>query len=477
MKYIGPFLRINKIKPANVRYQLFYLAKESLNQIVLYSKCGVPTSVKELKIKNISNSDINTFKNLSPLLCVYRKANPNLINLDDKLCWNEDKFKKEINIDSNALMTLCLLELCDYYNSFKNIDTNKYNLSKLYASLCKKQLEFYALYFRNEEGVFIDKKQESSSYSEEVKFVDKNKKFKFSTQALLMAAYYKCSLLMEGDEKDNFKNFSFDILNMFLEFKEDLYQLSLEELTKLCFSLNIFYNYSKDEQCQSLIIDLSELLFSKFYNKQSMLDTGKAMDVENECLNYINYMLIYKYTGIVKSKENAESIHEKIMSLYNSEKGMFMKVLDEKNVDFSSLEIMLYLIVCLVDADTHEDKDNRNLIALDVFKRQVIDSGIILSWPEAPALNSVERYRSFSLKSEDLIEEQDFRMSSVPTPESSEMAPVFAKYVTYNRKKESFKPPKTSFDSYRNMLIFFITIHLLSPEVSIRGIDFINENK
>ncbi|MTK12562.1 MAG: hypothetical protein F8N39_10895, partial [Clostridiaceae bacterium] len=62
MKYIGPFLRINKLKKENVEHQLFYLAKESLKQITLYSKCGVYTSLKELKVKNISNFDINTFK-------------------------------------------------------------------------------------------------------------------------------------------------------------------------------------------------------------------------------------------------------------------------------------------------------------------------------------------------------------------------------------------------------------------------------
>ncbi|ADK16714.1 hypothetical protein WX45_01227 [Clostridium ljungdahlii DSM 13528] len=466
LKYIGPFLRINKVNPANIKNQLFYLSKESLKEIVLHSECGVSTPVKELDIKNIPNFDINTFKGVSPLICIYRKANPILINMDNKLCWNQDKFKKEINIDSNTLMTLCLLELCDYYNLFNNIDKRNYNLGKLYESLCKSQLKFYALHFRNNEGVFTDKKLEDGSLMDDLKFADKNKKFKFSSQALLMAAYYKCSTLLEGEEREDFRNFSFDILNMLIKLKEDLYDLSFEELTRLCFGLNIFYSYSKDLTCKDLILDISELIFEKFYSDNTLAESLRETDVENDSLNYINYMLIYKYTNIIKSKDNADFIFKRLLKLYDAEKGLFIKNTSKKNIEFTCLEIMLYLIVFLIDVDVYKDKDKNSLIVLDIFKRQLIDSGIILSWPDAPDLSSAERYENFSLKSEDLREEQNFKTDSIPSPESCEIAPVFTKYVTYSRKKESFKSVKTSFDAYKNMSIFFLVIHLLSPKIA-----------
>ncbi|MBA5850869.1 hypothetical protein H2684_05980 [Clostridium sp. cel8] len=463
MKYIGPFLKINKINPDNIKSQLFYLSKESIKQIVLYSKCGVSLQIKDLKSKNIPNFDITTFKNLSPLLCIYRKANPNLININDKLCWNEEKFKKEINIDSNAFMTLCLLDLHDYYNSFKDIDRNKYNLAKLYSYLAKKQLEFYAFNFRSNQGVFVDKKHENSSYSDKLKFTEKNRKFNFSTQAFLMAAYYKCSLLLD-DENDveQFKNFSMDILDMLVELKDELYDQSFSELTKLCFALNIFYKYSKNEKCKNLMLDISELIFEKFYGDEYPIAISKKNSLENDCLNYINYMLIYKYTNLIKAKENADFIYKKIIDLYDSEKGIFIKNTSEKNVEFSCLEIILYLTCCLIDSDINKEKNGSKIIALDVFNNQLIDSGLILSWPEAPSLNNVERYRNFSLKSDDLIEEKNFRISSIPLPESCELAPVFAKYVNYNRKKESFKSPKISFDTYKNMFIFFLSLDILN---------------
>ncbi|WP_446897681.1 hypothetical protein ACSVC9_11870 [Clostridium sp. LBM24168] len=465
MKYIGPFLKINKINSDNIKSQLYHLTKESLKQIVLYSKCGITIQSKDIRSKNIPSFDITTFKNLSPLLCIYRKANPNLINIDDKLCWNDEKFKKEINIDSNAFMTLSLLELCDYYNLFKDIDKKKYNLRNIYIYICKKQLEFYAIYFRTSQGVFIDKKHENSSYDEQPKFTDKASKFNFSTQALLMAAYYKCSLFLEDSEREQFKNFSFDILNMLVELKESLYEQSFSELTKLCFALNIFYSYSKDERSKNLILDISELIFEKFYGDECTENMSKKNSLENDSLNYINYILIYKYINIIKAKENADFIYKKLIDLYDPNRGIFFKKSSDKSIKFSCLEVMLYLICCIIDNDINGKGNESNLIALDIFTNQLIDSGLILSWPEAPNLNNVERYRHFSLKSDDLIEEKYFRMSSIPSPETCELAPVYAKYVSYSRKKDSFKSPKVSFDSYKNMFIFFLTSYIFKGDL------------
>lgn len=458
LKYIGPFLRINKLKKENVEHQLFHLAKESLKQVVLYSKCGVHTSPKELKIKNTSNFDINTFKDVSPLLCIYKKASPKLINIENILCWDEDKFKKEINIDSNALMTLCLLELCDYYSTFKNIDTKNYNLANLYFSLSKKQLEFYASYFRNEEGVFVDKKDSSDLFTGELKFEEKNKKFKFSTQALLMAAYYKCACLCKDEDNNGYKNFSLDILNMFINYKEELYLLSSSELTELCLGLNIFYKYSKNEDCKVLLLDLSELLYEKYS------DCFVEFDLEKDCMNYINFTIFYKNTGIVKFKDKAEDMCSKFLELYDPEKGIFIKDTESKDINFSCLEIALYVLVCITHSQINQDSDKSDLIILDVFKHQLVDSGIIASWPDVPDLQDVERYKNYTLKSEDLLDDQDFRMTSIPTPESCELASVFNKSIVYNKKKETFKVSKNSFDTYKNMLIFFLIINLLKPK-------------
>ena len=451
LKYVGPFLRINKLKKETIKNQLFYLSKESLKHIVLYSGCGIKTSAKELKVKNIPSFDINTFSSVSPLLCIYKKASPKLESESTNSSWNPDKFKKEINIDSNALMTLSLFELGDHYHGFKNIDAKKYSLGELYKSLGKKQLEFYTSYFRNDEGVFVDKIEVSEGTSDKIVFTEKNKKFKFSTQALLMAAFYKASTVEGNKESESYKSFSIEILKMLIQYKEELYEVSLEELSKLCLGLNIFYKYSGNEECKLLLLDLCELL------------NENALEYPFNCMAYINSTLSSKNTGMLLFEENTKKIYSHLIDLYDLEKGMFIYDSDSKDLTYESSDIVIYLICILLGSEQVENS-NYDSILMDVYKRQLVDSGILLSWPEVPDTGDPERYRNFSLKAEDLLDDQEFRMPSIASPESNELAPVFAKSIIYNRKKETYKEPKSSFDSYKNMLAFFLILTFFTTD-------------
>ena len=132
LKYIGPFFRMNSLRQEEINSQLFYLSKEAVKTIVLESKCGLVSSIKNFK--NLSPSfDINTMNNFSPLLCVYRKASPTFIHSKNSNGFDEETFKKEINPSTNALMSLCLLELLDYYRSFENIDKSIYSINEIFS--------------------------------------------------------------------------------------------------------------------------------------------------------------------------------------------------------------------------------------------------------------------------------------------------------------------------------------------------------
>ena len=152
LRYIGPFFRMNSLSEKEINGQLFYLSKEAVKTIVLQSKCGLVSKIR--KNKSSSSIDISTNSNFSPLLCVYRKSSSNFIHSKNSNGFDEDTFKKEINPSTNALMTLCLLELLDYYRSFENIDSNNYDLYTVYNTLAKEQLKFYSSNLRNGEGVF-----------------------------------------------------------------------------------------------------------------------------------------------------------------------------------------------------------------------------------------------------------------------------------------------------------------------------------
>jgi hypothetical protein len=448
---------MNSLNSDTIEKQLFFLAKESVKYLVLHSKCGITLHTNELKVRNSPNFDNSILSSLSPLLCMYKKGNAKILSLGGNLSFDEDSLKKEINIESNAFMTLSLLELVDYYKKFKDIDSKKYSLNTLYLSLARKQLEFFAANLRNIDGVFVDKKLGAKDSAEDSKFEEKNKKFRYCDQALLMAAYYKYSLHDDSKCGEEYKGFSLDILKMFLEYRDELYRCSYEELIKLSFAFNLFYSYSASDDAKLVMLDLAELLTE---NLQEESSGSKEKNSEYELMLYINYLLIYHNTGILKFKDKAEELYAKMIELYQPERGIFMKPTEKKEIEYTCVDITLYLLSILGHMSVFEKTRDNNLIAVDIFKRQLIDSGILLSWPASPDLDDVERYRGFSSKAENLLEEQDFRMANLPTPETIELPPVFIKYVNYNKKKEEFSQSKFTFDSAKNMFIFFLIIHL-----------------
>lgn len=459
MKYIGPFLRLNSLNKDNIKNQLFHLSKESIRHIIFNSKCGITITTKELKNKQLSDLDVNILKSTYPLLCIYKKSNPKLKNINDKLYWNEDKLKKEITITTNAFMTLSLLELADYYDFFKNIDDSKYALSIIYSNIAKKQLQFYASNMRNEDGVFVDKIDLSDPSLNELKLEIKNEKFKFSDQAILMAAFYKISLLDDSKESIDYRNFSLDIMNMFIKFKQELYCLSIDELLKISLGINIFYKYSKNEDAKVLLLDIFDLITENYF---SLSELNTVMKLESTCTYYINSMLLYKSTGYIACKDTADKLYLELIKSYNDELGIIIKHNEKNSLKFSPIEICLYILsLMLNNKECDNDSDNDYIPMLcSIFKKQLVNSGLILSWPETPNLDDRERYKNFSLNSDDLLEEKDFKLPTIPPPENNNLAPIFIKSISFNDKKQEFKQGKTSFYSERNMPIFFYVIYL-----------------
>lgn len=461
MKYIGPFLKLNSLNEKNIKNQLFYLAKESMNQIVLNSELGIKYSSRKLKNKNYSHTDISIFNSNSPLLCIYKKGSPVLKTEEHKLKWCNDKIKKELTISSNAYLTLCLLELSRYFSPLEKLYPDKYNFSSFYAALGKSQLEFYAANLRSFEGVFVNKKQISDISNSKLEFEEKSTDFKFSDQALIMAAFYNCSEFCSEEDKEIFINFSMDILNMFKEYKETLYSLSLNELAKICLAFNIMYSYNKASEILALLLDLSDFTMCKYTESGSNENINKK-NISTLSLLCLNYILIYKNTKLLNYEKNIKEIYSKLQKLYSQDLGIFVKTSDKKEISYSCDEIVTYLLCSLLYNDIFQISDNTLIV--NIFKHQVLESGIIGSWPEVPTLDNPERYNNFSLISEDLLPEQDFKFPSVPTPETSKTAPVFFKTVTYNKKKNSFEKTKDTFYADENMYLFFLFTYLFKPD-------------
>ena len=460
LRYIGPFFRMNSLSEKEINGQLFYLSKEAVKTIVLNSRCGLVSQIKKYN-KLSSSIDITTNSNFSPLLCVYRKASPTFIHSKNSNGFDEETFKKEINPSTNALMSLCLLELLDYYRSFENIDKSIYSINEIYKNLAKDQLDFYSTHLRNREGVFVDKKNILENNAKNFNLVDKDKKFKFSDQAFMMIAYYLYSIKNPNDESsDLYKEFSEQILRMFCDFKDQIYDCSLDEICKVLLSLNILYSYNDNNaELKDLIIDLADYAMCKFDEKDYYIN---SLDTASLCS--IVLTLSYKHTKILTFSEKTTEIINRLYTLYDEDKGAFYKLSSKKEIKYSCFDITFYILAFIIYQNIISNSNEYRMMISTIYKKFIINSGLITSWPEAPTLDDYERYRGFSLNSKDMVDESYFRMPNIPTPDSTGVAPIFNKYITYNKRKDSFSISKNTFDSYRNFLNFFLLIHLFKDE-------------
>ena len=460
LRYIGPFFRMNSLSEKEINGQLFYLSKEAVKTIVLNSRCGLVSQIKKYN-KLSSSIDITTNSNFSPLLCVYRKASPTFIHSKNSNGFDEETFKKEINPSTNALMSLCLLELLDYYRNFENIDKSIYSINEIYKNLAKDQLDFYSTNLRNREGVFVDKKNILENNSKNFNLVDKDKKFKFSDQSFMMIAYYLYSIKNSNDESSGlYKEFSEQILRMFCDFKDQIYDCSLDEICKVLLSLNILYSYNDNNaELKDLIIDLADYAMCKFDEKDYYIN---SLDTASLCS--IVLTLSYKHTKILTFSEKTTEIINRLYTLYDEDKGAFYKLSSKKEIKYSCFDITFYILAFITYQNTLGTSNEYRMMISTIYKKFIINSGLITSWPEAPTLDDYERYRGFSLNSSDMVDESYFRMPNIPTPDSTGIAPIFNKYITYNKRKDSFSTSKNTFDSYRNFLNFFLLIHLFKDD-------------
>ncbi|WP_297423324.1 hypothetical protein [Clostridium sp.] len=459
MRYIGPFFRMNSLSQKEISGQLFHLSKESIKTLVLNSKCGLLAQIRTSKKSSID--DISILNNFSPLLCLYRKASPIFVHSKSSHGFDESSFKREIDPSTCALMTLSLLELSEYYSHYNEGKRNIVSLEKPFKYLAREQLQFYSENLRNNEGLFVEKKNLSDGNSKGFSLVDKDDKFKFSDQALMMAAYLLYSYFNKSDDMSGeYFKFSHEILDMFKNYKSALYELSFNECVLIFLALNIYYRYSSNSDAKKLILDLGDFLISKFQEKDYYLDS-----LDDCALFAICLMEAYKHTDIISFKDAAKEINEKLTSLYDSDKNIITKISDKRESKYSCLEVNLYLLSLLMYSRLEDKANELRPIISGIYRKFFVNGGLLTSWPEAPTLDEVERYRKLSLRSDDMLDETYFRMPVLPTPKSTGSASVFVKSLTYSKKKDSLSAKRSSFDSNKNMLNFFLIIYLLKDMV------------
>ncbi|MGL5646218.1 MAG: hypothetical protein ACRDDY_00065 [Clostridium sp.] len=455
MKYIGPFFRMNSLSYEEICGQLFHFSKESIKILALNSKCGFISPLRNSK-KDSSLEKLGILQKYSPLLCIYRKASPVFIHNKTSQGFDSSTFKREINPTANALMTICIDELSNYYSNF-DTDSKERTLEGFFEDVANEQLEFYYNNLRNNEGIFVSKKNIFSTGNKDATLIDKDRKFIFSDQAFMMVAYYMHSKTTSDEKiKKDYENFSNQILQMFSDYKEALYNLSFDEGIKTLIAFNIYFEYSKDNEIVPLITDLCEFLTNKFSEKDYYVNS-----LENVCLFSISLMYSYEHTNLFTFKEKCDEIMSKLISLYNEEMHVIQKLTDKKSIKYTSFDICFYFLALVLYANkTNKQSEYKNMIS-NIYKKYILNSGLITSWPKAPTLDDKERYKGFSKLSKDMLDETFFSMPNLTTPDESGIAPVILKNISLSLKKDKFEVPKNTFDSSKNIFILFLFMFIL----------------
>ena len=200
------------------------------------------------------------------------------------------------------------------------------------------------------------------------------------------------------------------------------------------------------------------------------------VDSLDECsLFAINLIYSYEHTNLITFKEKYTEIMDKLLSLYDEDNNIIQKLTDKKDIKYTSFDICFYLIAFILFSNKSGNSREYNQRISNIYKKYILNSNIITSWPDAPDLDNAERYKKSSMLSKDMLDETFFRMPNLPTLNSTGMCPIFLKNITYSKKKDTFETSRKSFDSYKNMFIYFTFIHVFK-DMFIDSLDF-NEDK
>ncbi len=451
--HLGKFLKLSSIDFPVIEYQLFNFSKESLKQILLNSKCGEIINGKEFKEKP-SNTDLIGTKNIYPLSCLYKKGKPKIKPLKGIYSWKNDKIKKKIDILSNSYMTLNILNLIDYYEKTIDNEKKRKEIIKFYLSCVKCQLNYYIDNFRNELGVFVNKKvieDPSDNKDSKICFQIYSDSFDFPSQANLMICFYRCSNFMKETSpyKIPFLNFALEMEKMFVDFKEDILKSPKDKLVELLFSLSIYLKYVDSPG----IINLSSKILENLINNYTL----SSMSTYNKVLLHESMKNLKES---LKDKKDF-NIYKDIISEYLWD--LFDMFGDEnfmKNEIINEYDLISYMVYLL--------KYNKE-VSKDFYENTFLPSKIFSCFPNIPKKYESEGYFKLNKKDEYKIPDKYFKPLSYKTMEETKVTPIICKDIEFNFEKNKFSKGKKKFDALINMRLIFLIMDSLK-DIIIRSI-------
>ena len=130
----------------------------------------------------------------------------------------------------------------------------------------------------------------------------------------MMLAYYLYSLKkLKVMYMMPIKLFAMEILQVFVEFKDKIYETSLDEICKILLAFNVLYSYDDLDDLKLLIIDFADYAMNKLDEKDYYVE-----ELDTVCLCSIALSLSYKHTNILGFFDKTSEIINKLYDLYDA---------------------------------------------------------------------------------------------------------------------------------------------------------------
>ncbi|MDI6619608.1 MAG: hypothetical protein QME45_13230 [Clostridiales bacterium] len=485
----------------------------SLNQILCqslwYSQCcvlsvafmsgfGIPWNYDENMVRewlnpnDIKKDELNVHENMTVLRAVYKKGNPHYCNayngnIDDyqNYLWDDNSFKKTITPSSQAYLIMDEIMLAKYfhncakgcYRESKNIN-GKIVDSHLLINSAKIQGKFASDYLRNEDGLFVSKKDISENPYGDPVLEDQEEQPDISDQALMLKAFSMLSYACKNPDYPMFEDEGFSLEfkkyadELYVVFK-DSYDEIFESKTKdICSVISASIEYCR--LCESKP-DAANFITSLALELDSRIDMSgnvlrfpyeNKLSSNSTCFMVLKTLMeSYRFTGIEKFLNTAKALYRKLNLLWNSNACLYALDSDDKYRytarDVSFVIAGLNSLRLFADGDMAGDAKSKLIY---YFNNAVNNSKISQSRFAPPSVSDFETLFN-NKRFKDGKVDSPFSDSDIPDHLDIEIAPVFAKKFTYKTKKNNFSINSSSFYSEYALCLAFEMLQMNYPEI------------
>ncbi|MBB6213960.1 hypothetical protein HNQ80_000029 [Anaerosolibacter carboniphilus] len=368
---------------------------------------------------------------LFPLRAVYSRGNLGFadmlgaLNAEKKdLHWNKEHFKKNISPLDQALLINSEIQLSKYLYHHSLSDSSRSSsghekfIGLLFLHGAMEQGEFCHQHLRNNQGLFIEKK-DKSKYKDHILLKTKDHPIRWLDQIHMMHAYASlCELLNDYNHYPNyydteqasyFGELSSQILHVLCHQEDDLYDLKTKDLTFIIpLLVKTAHQLHQQEALEPLVIKLCAELSAREVGGGKLSRDRQGLKISSLATHGRAITALiegYKFTQYDRFYGEAKKLYHYLNSRWNGEINLFGHN-KRKKIKYSAMDIASILngLQSLLSVETNANNTallRKQLCAF--FNSSINISGIQVSPPSISELSNMRSMGNLDPVSPDLL--------------------------------------------------------------------------